>query len=307
MSYALAVLDYQGKSTPALEVGGSYWSLAHHLPDLVLRPEAGLMCLLEKWPEAEGQVRSLAHRLEHAPETALGRLDVGAEVKHSLLVSSPRKIICAGLNYYDHLRDDMRVSNFVKAETDPLFFLKQPASLVASGTTTDFPTQTNKLDWEAELVVIFGRKGRAIKAIDVAEYIAGYAVGIDLSARDWQFNPRHPRQFDLVTSKAFDGSAPLGPKMVPAHAVDPTDLSIRLWVNGAIKQNSSTREMIWTIGELVEYFSLHSAIEPGDLLFTGSPAGVGWATETYLADTDVLEAEIAGLGRLQVRFSPIES
>jgi len=304
MTYALSVLSLQGRPVPAIEVGGGYWNLQHFLPQFVTRPETGLLGVLERWDEAREQLLALARMLEQAPAGATGQIDAAPEEMPFLLLSHPRKIICAGMNYYDHLRDDMGVLDFAKESTDPLFFLKQSGSLVPSGTTIPFPSQTKQLDWEVELVVIFGRKGQRIKAADVDDYIAGYTTGLDLSARDWQFNPRHPRQFDLMTGKAFDGSAPIGPKMVPAHAVDPTELLIRLWVNGAIKQDSHTREMIWSIGELVEYFSLHCAIEPGDLLFTGSPAGVGWASGTFLNQSDVVEAEIGGLGHLRIDFGP---
>jgi 2-keto-4-pentenoate hydratase/2-oxohepta-3-ene-1,7-dioic acid hydratase in catechol pathway len=161
-----------------------------------------------------------------------------------------------------------------------------------------------KICVDDRLAVIIGTTLRRASEQQASAGIAGYAVGIDLSARDWQMNPRHPWKFDLFTGKGFDDSCPLGPKPVPARFVDPTNLELRLSVNGMVKQHSNTRDMIWSVTELVSLLSEHVALEPGDILLTGTPEGVGLASETYLRTGDRIEAEIDGLGKLSVEIVP---
>jgi 2-keto-4-pentenoate hydratase/2-oxohepta-3-ene-1,7-dioic acid hydratase in catechol pathway len=139
-----------------------------------------------------------------------------------------------------------------------------------------------------------------VSEADAMAGVAGYAVGIDLSARDWQMNPRHPWKFDLFTGKSFDDSCPLGPKIVPARFVDPGALHLQLRVNGEVKQDARSDDMIWSVAELVSVLSEHVTLEPGDVLLTGTPAGVGMASGTYLRVGDRVEATISGLGTLSV-------
>jgi 2-keto-4-pentenoate hydratase/2-oxohepta-3-ene-1,7-dioic acid hydratase in catechol pathway len=200
---------------------------------------------------------------------------------------------------------EAKIPNFRKEDGTPVFFLKPPTtSLVGCGKTVRYPVQSSKFDWEIELAVIIGTTLRRASEEQASKAIAGYAVGIDLSARDWQMNPRHPWKFDLFTGKGFDDSCPLGPKLVPARFVDPTNLELRLSVNGATKQHSNTRDMIWPVLEQVSIVSEHVTLEPGDILLTGTPAGVGLASDTYLSVGDKIEAEISGLGILHVEIVP---
>jgi 2,4-didehydro-3-deoxy-L-rhamnonate hydrolase len=149
---------------------------------------------------------------------------------------------------------------------------------------------------------VIAKRGRRIPAEDALSYVGGYAVGLDLTARDLQFNKRQRRQFDLFGGKSFDDSAPLGPVVVPAEFVDPENLGLKLWVNDELKQDSHTREMIWSIAEQISELSQHITLEPGDLLFTGSPAGIGYPQKTFLQVGDRVDAEITGLGRLSVEI-----
>jgi 2-keto-4-pentenoate hydratase/2-oxohepta-3-ene-1,7-dioic acid hydratase in catechol pathway len=164
--------------------------------------------------------------------------------------------------------------------------------------------QSKCLDWEIELAVVIGRRLRRVSEADALAGIACYSVGIDLSARDWQMNPLHPWKFDLFTGKAFDDSCPLGPKLVPAQFVDPEDLHLELRVNGEVRQEAHSDDMIWSVGEQVSILSEHVTFEPGDTLLTGTPAGVGLATGTYLKPGDRIEATISGLGTLAVEIVP---
>jgi 2-keto-4-pentenoate hydratase/2-oxohepta-3-ene-1,7-dioic acid hydratase in catechol pathway len=112
-------------------------------------------------------------------------------------------------------------------------------------------------------------------------HVAGYTIGIDLSARDWQRHPKHLVKFDLFGGKAFDNSNPLGPRIVPASFLDPSDLELTLKVNGDVRQHARTSQMIWSIAEQIEAITQHVTLEPGDILMTGTPSGVGLSTGTY--------------------------
>jgi 2-keto-4-pentenoate hydratase/2-oxohepta-3-ene-1,7-dioic acid hydratase in catechol pathway len=216
----------------------------------------------------------------------------------------PPKLILGGANYYEHMFKDAGKPDFRKEDGTPVFFLKPPTtSLVGCGKTVRYPVQSSKLDWEIELAVIIGMPLKRVSEEQALEGVAGYAVGIDLSARDWQMNPKHPWKFDLFTGKAFDDSCPLGPKFVPARFVNPGNLDLRLSVNGVTRQKSNTRDMIWSVAEQVSLLSEHVSLEPGDILLTGTPEGVGMASDTYLHPGDKIEAEIAGLGRLRVEIT----
>lgn len=147
-----------------------------------------------------------------------------------------------------------------------------------------------------------GRKLRRATEEQALEAIAGYAVGIDLSARDWQLNPRHPWKFDLFAGKAFDDSCPLGPKLVPARFVDPSKLQLQLRVNGNVRQDAYSSDMIWSVGEQLSILSEHLTLELGDVVLTGTPAGVGLTTGSFLKVGDRVDAEISGLGTLSVQI-----
>jgi 2-keto-4-pentenoate hydratase/2-oxohepta-3-ene-1,7-dioic acid hydratase in catechol pathway len=215
----------------------------------------------------------------------------------------PNKLILGGANYYDHMHKDAKMPEFRKENAIPVFFLKAPTtSLVGCGKTVRYPKQSTKFDWEIELAVVIGKKGRNIAEKDALTYAAAFATGIDLSARDWQFHPKHPFKFDLFGGKSFDDSCPLGPKLVPSRFVDSGNLRLRLAVNGDVKQDGNTRDMIWSVAEEISAVSEHLTLEAGDIILTGTPAGVGLATNTYLKVGDRIDAEITGLGKLSVEI-----
>ncbi|MCA3179138.1 MAG: fumarylacetoacetate hydrolase family protein [Burkholderiales bacterium] len=197
-----------------------------------------------------------------------------------------------------------RVPTATRGVVMPVFFLKPPTTTLVGCGPVRFPVQSSKFDWEIELAVIFGRRMRRVSQAEALAGVAGYAVGIDLSARDWQMNPRHPWKFDLFTGKAFDDACPLGPKIVPARFVDTRDLRLTLTVNGETKQDASSSDMIWSVAEQASMLSEFVTIEPGDVLLTGTPAGVGMASGTYLEVGDRIEASITGLGTMRVVVVP---
>jgi 2-keto-4-pentenoate hydratase/2-oxohepta-3-ene-1,7-dioic acid hydratase in catechol pathway len=209
-------------------------------------------------------------------------------------VPDPRKVICVGLNYADHARE----SGATPPE-EPVLFNKFPTALIGHGEAIVLPRVSQEVDFEAELVVVIGRGGRHIPRERAFEHIAGYCPGHDVSARDWQL--RKPGKQWLL-GKTFDTFAPCGPALVtPDEVPDPGKLPIRLRLNGETMQNSNTDQFIFPVDELVAYVSQVCTLEPGDLIYTGTPPGVGFARKppVFLKPGDVAEVEIEGLGVLR--------
>jgi 2-keto-4-pentenoate hydratase/2-oxohepta-3-ene-1,7-dioic acid hydratase in catechol pathway len=303
MDYALSTIRHASRPTPVIEVAGRHHRLDVVAPGLFRQaPSRGLMNLFDDWAQSELQLAELAARLAGSSEAVVepARDDFLAPLLY------PNKLLLAGANYYEHMVKDAGKPDFSKAASTPVFFLKPPTtSLVGSGPVR-YPVQSRALDWEIELAVVIGKRLRRVSEEEAMAGVAGYAVGLDLSARDWQMNPRHPWKFDLFTGKSFDDSCPLGPKIVPARFVDAGNLHLRLTVNGETRQDANSDDMVWSVAEQVSILSEHVTLEPGDVLLTGTPAGVGMASGTYLKVGDVVEATISGLGTLRVVITPDE-
>ena len=187
----------------------------------------------------------------------------------------------------------------VPVPTEPVLFSKYPSALIGHGAPIVLPKVSQEVDYEAELVIVIGRKGRHIPQQRAREYVGGYAVGHDVSARDWQLN-KPGKQW--MAGKNFDTFAPIGPALVTVDEVpDPHNLGIRLRLNGKTMQDSNTGQMIFRVDEIVSYLSQIFTLEPGDLIFTGTPPGVGMARKppVWLQPGDVVEVEIDGLGTLR--------
>jgi 2-keto-4-pentenoate hydratase/2-oxohepta-3-ene-1,7-dioic acid hydratase in catechol pathway len=209
-------------------------------------------------------------------------------------VPRPRAVFAIGLNYKDHAAEAK-----LELPKAPMVFTKFPSCL--AGPTADIVLSSNRVDWEAELVVVIGRAASRVSEASALEYVAGYCVGQDVSDRRLQFQDKPP-QFSL--GKSLAGFGPIGPWLTTLdHLRDPLDLAISCWIDGAPVQASRTREMVFAVPELVAYLSRHCALEPGDLIFTGTPGGVGSLRQPprYLAAGERVETEIEGLGRLANR------
>jgi 2-keto-4-pentenoate hydratase/2-oxohepta-3-ene-1,7-dioic acid hydratase in catechol pathway len=207
---------------------------------------------------------------------------------------NPGKVFCIGLNYRDHARE-------TKAQIpgEPIVFSKFSSAIVGPGVPILLPRASQKVDYEAELVVVIGRRGKLISAEDAPAYIAGYMIGNDVSARDWQIE-KPGKQWLL--GKTPDTFGPTGPWLVTADEIpDPCDLGIRLRLNGQTMQDSTTKELIFSPAKLIEHITKVVTIEPGDIIFTGTPPGVGVARTppVFLKDGDQIEIEIDGLGTLR--------
>ncbi len=208
-------------------------------------------------------------------------------------VHDPQKVICVGLNYKDHA-----IESKMAIPKEPVLFSKFPSALIGHGEEIVAPKVSTKVDYEAELVIVVGKRGRKIAESAAMDYVAGYAVGHDVSARDWQLE-KDGKQW--MVGKTFDTFAPIGPVLVTKDEVpDVHALGIRLRLNGKTMQNSNTEQMIFRVPTLISYLSQVMTLEPGDLIFTGTPPGIGHALTppVYLKAGDVCEVEIDGLGTL---------
>lgn len=209
-------------------------------------------------------------------------------------IPDPQKVICVGLNYADHAKESGQ-----EPPEEPVFFCKFPTAVTAHDAEIRLPKQSAEVDYEAELVVVIGRGGRDIPKEKVYEHVAGYCPGHDVSARDWQL--RKPGKQWLL-GKTFDTFAPFGPALTTADEVpNPHELRIQLRVNGTTLQDSNTKQLIFKVDELVSYVSQVCTLLPGDVIFTGTPPGVGAARKPpiFLKPGDTVEVEIDGLGTLR--------
>ncbi len=208
-----------------------------------------------------------------------------------------RRIYCVGRNYEEHAKE----MGFTGREP-PFFFLKPADALVVvnEGTTGEmaYPSLTQNLHHEIELVVAIGTGGRNIKATDAEKHIYGYAVGLDMTRRDLQ-NEMKKQGRPWCIGKAFDESAPIGPITLKAQAGDVNHADLEVAVNGTIRQSSNVSKLIWNVAETIEHLSSAWELQPGDLIFTGTPEGVA-----AVVPGDVLVGKVAGLGSLTVKVNP---
>ena len=209
-------------------------------------------------------------------------------------IAEPGKILCVGRNYVDHAAETGS-----DLPTEPLIFSKLPTCLIGHGQEIRLPAASRQIDFEAELVVVIGRPAKNVDESQALEYVAGYMCGNDVTARDWQ-KGKPGRQWLL--GKSFDSFAPVGPCFVTADEIpDPQSLSIELRLNGETMQQANTRDMTYSVACLISYLSQVCTLLPGDLIFTGTPAGVGVARDpqVFLRPGDEVEVKIEGIGCLK--------
>lgn len=257
---------------------------------------AAMTDLIARWPEWRDRVLALGDgSTGDLPALEDGTFEWLAPVM-------PEKLICIGTNYADHVAEMSAATGVGTASGPfPYGFMKPPATtLVGSGHPVALPSYAEKVDWEAELAVIIGDPARAGSS-DPLRGVFGYSIFNDLSVRDYVPFP-HVLGLDAIVSKGFDGAAPMGPWITPAELVgDPQQLGIKLRVGGEVRQNSSTEQMIFSVREIVGHYARVLTLEPGDVIATGTPAGVGAGRNPpeFLKGGDEIEVEIGNLGRLQ--------
>lgn len=201
-----------------------------------------------------------------------------AELNIKAPILYPQKVLNAGANYYDH-NLEMGVPAFDKAQAQPFFFYKGMKNcIIGHKEPIRLPRVAKYIDWEAELAVVIGKRCKDVSAKDARSYVAGYTILNDISARDKMIREGQLFFFDWFANKGNDTFAPTGPYIVPAAFIpDPHNLRIRCLLNGQVMQDSSTSKMIWSVDEIIEYVSTVVTLEPGDIIATGSPGGVGMA------------------------------
>jgi 2-keto-4-pentenoate hydratase/2-oxohepta-3-ene-1,7-dioic acid hydratase in catechol pathway len=286
------------------------WSLASYTADGaqgfgVLREDGTLVAptelkrwsstleLLEDWPAAEAVLRDLS-----PAEAPLITCD-------ALLppLQWPRKVICAGVNYRKHMRE--MGGEIPATGWRPFFFLKAPTTSVIGPRDPIVISSAARAryDWEAELAVVIGVKGKNIDPERAGFHVAAYCVSNDITARGYHKRDAVPAdafRYDWFAAKSMEGSLPLGPGLTPAFLVpDPQDLRLRLWVNGELQQDESTADMVCPVAELIAAASEVVTLEPGDVIATGTPSGVGAGRGLYLRGGDVVRVTIDGLGTLE--------
>ncbi len=288
-------------------------------------PQAGILTggrVLESWQILGGSFLSTldilrswdkAHRrIAAAIEGGVGEAGVpAADVTTLAPVLYPGAFFCAGANYWDHLEEMAEIARRTTGKApsmtkgaEPWFFMKTAAgSIVGNGAPVRLPSFSRQVDWEGELGVVIARPTRNIAERDALDAVAGYLIVNDLSARDLMKRDGTPFVYDWIGQKCFEDAAPMGPWLTPAAYVpDPNNLGIRLWVNGVLKQDSNTGRMVHSIAEQIAYLSRHVTLQPGDVIATGSPAGVGMPRGEFLQAGDEVAIEIDGLGRLVNRM-----
>jgi 2,4-didehydro-3-deoxy-L-rhamnonate hydrolase len=244
-----------------------------------------------------------------APDTVL----VDAAAVHYLPpILRPGKMIYAAANYGDHIREMLNVSltetsdereNMLdrdKARIRPYSFLKAPSALIGAHDDIVAPSDCTKIDWEVELAMAVGRHAKRMTPANAMDCIAGFMTTNDVSARDWNMRADWPMlRSDWLGGKSHDTFAPMGPYFVPrAFVPDCMNLRLTLKVNGETKQDGNTSEMVFSPEEQIEFASDMISLEPGDVLSTGTPAGVGHGAGTYLQPGDLVETEVEGLGAM---------
>ncbi|MFC6825188.1 fumarylacetoacetate hydrolase family protein [Halopelagius fulvigenes] len=239
-----------------------------------------------------GDVASAGYRNRVRDAVERGSLTThdAEDVKALAPVAQPGKIICVGLNYHDHAEEQDE-----EVPEKPMLFAKAPSAVTNPGDPIVHPADVEQVDYEVELGVVIGRTARNVEEADADDYVAGYTVVNDVSARDAQFEDEQ-----FFRGKSYDTFAPMGPALVTGDELDPNDLEVECTVNGDVKQSSTTAEFIFDVGELVEYLSHRMTLHPGDVISTGTPGGVGIFRDPpeLLEPGDSVTVSVDGIGDL---------
>ena len=264
--------------------------------------DADVMALLADW-------NASLKRLDTAAEKGAASAKPVASVTLLAPIQRPIAIYCAGANYRDHANEMARA----QGKPDPVdphtlglhswHFIKIGHCVTGPGTTVQMPVKSKKVDWEVELAVVIGRTARNVAQNDALDYVMGYTVSNDLSARDLGQRQGLPEnsnfRTDWVSHKCFDGSCPMGPWITLARDIpNPHDLRLGLDVNGVVKQNSNTCELIFNINEQIADISARITLHPGDIILTGTPAGVGAGKGEFLKAGDKVRTWVDKIGEI---------
>ena len=275
----LATFTHRGATRVGVVMGDEIVDLAAAAPALPRE----MLGLLEAGPKA---LEAAHAALSKGPRIPL------ADVRLEAPIARPPKFLAVGLNYADHVRE-----SGLETPKQPMIFNKQSTCVVGPGAGVHVPRASHVLDYEGELGVVIGRRCRHVPRDRAAEVIAGYLVVNDVTVRDWQL-----RVPTWTMGKSFDTHGPIGPWIVTTDELpDPHGLRLRTWVNDELRQESNTKELIFDCFALIEHLSTAFTLEPGDIVATGTPSGVGIAMKPprILKSGDVMRIEIEGIGTLE--------
>jgi len=276
---------------------------------LAAKPEYdSVLGILRDWRSASSLLKRKAARPGRATGIPLRKAKLLAPLP------DPGAIFCAGANYTDHMAEMARAEgrppgpNMKELGEKPWHFVKTSASVIGPGAVVKLPAYSKAVDWEVELAAVIGRTAKDVPAAKALECVAGYTIANDLSARDVmkreQVPPAAPFKFDWLSQKCFDGACPLGPWIVPAWQIgDPQRLALKLWVNDELMQDSNTERMIFDTAEQIAMLSSRITLRPGDLVLTGTPAGVGMPRGRFLRPGETLRLWIEKVGELVHRVA----
>jgi 2-keto-4-pentenoate hydratase/2-oxohepta-3-ene-1,7-dioic acid hydratase in catechol pathway len=292
-TWSLATFSIDHQSVAALEVDGTAYRLAPSLARVGYPGRDTVAGLFAEWNLMEPALDAAATQVQGADAITGG--------KRLAPLLYPGKILCAGANYYDHLAE-MGMPGAKKEDQRLFFFMKPPRNaVVGEGATVHMPIDTQAFDWEVELALVIGKTARNVSVDEALSHVAAYTVAIDLSARDHNRAPETFYKLDWVAGKGHDTCCPMGPRLVPASQFgDPQAAKLQLAVNGVTRQDGSAKDMIFSIAEQLAIASRIMTLDPGDVVLTGTPAGVGAPRKTFLSVGDQIDAQVEGIGCLSV-------
>ena len=290
----MRLLTYEREGQPRLGL-----LLAARVVDVAqlgARFPSDMLAFLEASSELRAPIAEAALKLARDQSLLERTSSALSDVRLLAPIPRPRRnLVCVGLNYADHASES-RITTGIPEHV--VLFTKPPSTVIGPEAAIPWHGHVStRIDWEVELVAVIGKAGRDIPESSALDHVFGYTVGNDITARDLQ--AKHQQWYK---GKGLDGFCPLGPWLVSADELgDPQVLQLRLSVNGALKQDANTRDMILGVAKLISAWSQGMTLEPGDLLMTGTPSGVGFARKPpeYLKPGDVVEAEIDGIGLLR--------
>lgn len=307
MSYKLLSFSLGGGPRAGLAVGDRVVDLGKALGNQCYE---SLLAVFADWSTAEALCDDLAGRVlsDLMPAVVIPLADVKL-----LAPVIPGDIFCAGANFQDHIEEMARVMkqpvalNAKQLGENPWHFIKTSRSaIVGPNAQVALPAFSTRIDHEIELAVVIGRAAKDVAVGQALDYVAGYTVANDLSAREVgrPLTPvGSPFHYDWITMKCFDGSCPLGPWIVPASCIpNPQSLAMKLWVNDELFQDSNTGHMIFSVAEQISWLSSRVTLQPGDLILTGSPAGVGMPYQRFLKSGDTVRLWIERIGEMSHRM-----
>ncbi|AJP48564.1 hypothetical protein PG1C_09130 [Rugosibacter aromaticivorans] len=302
LTYTRDTQPHDTQPVGAVFMNGQVYDLADALPRAPT-----VLDVLNDWENTQKELAALAKdatRLAKFTGRSLGTVTYLPPVLY------PNGIYCSGANYTDHLAEMCKAFN-APPEPDPhdigmppwLFIRTARNTMVGHQAQVSIPAYTKKMDWELEVAVVIGRECKEVTETDAMDYVAGYTIINDLSARDFMKRPKatpgSALEYDWISQKNFDGSCPTGPWIVPRDDIaNPMDLDLKLWVNDTLMQDSSTSKMIFNYAELVSFLSQRFTLYPGDIVATGTPAGVGMPRGIFLQRGDKVRIAVENIGEL---------